>query len=463
MMVYTQIRKINFCLIFSIVLFSGKNIYGQENMYDKDFISKIYTECLVNGTAYATLKELCKTYPQRLSGSKGAEGAVQWAVSLLQKRGFDHVFLQDVVAEHWERGEKESAILVSGSTKQELAILALGRSVATPSEGLTAPVVEVKSLEEIPMLGEENIQGKIVFYNKVFEPQHINTGMGYSQTVKIRSKGPSLAAFYGARAVVIRSLTTARDDYPHTGALKYAPDTIQIPAAALSYLAADYLEQALKEDPHLSLTLKISSRQNLPVKTQNVIGEIKGSENPEQIILVGGHLDSWDVGEGAHDDGAGCMQAVSALTILKKMGYMPKNTIRVVLFANEENGLNGGKQYAQQALNNKEKHLFALESDFGGFTPRAFTFSGSDSSLQKMRSWLALFPDLTIRQILEISGGPDIGPLHKADGTPDSQRYFDFHHSEKDVFEAINERELELGTASMAALLYLVDKYGLQD
>lgn len=469
-MVYVVEQKISRIVIVTLfIIFSiNAQLFSQQELQEKTFIDEIYEETLVNGTTYSTLEELCRLHPRRLSGSKGLEETIQWAKELMEKRGFDNVYLQQVIVPFWERGPKESATIDINGKVEELAVIALGRSVPTLGEGITAPIIEVSSLEQITEFGREKLEGKIVFFNKRFEPQHIFTGLGYGATVKGRVYAPKMAAFYGAKAVVIRSVTTAKDDYPHTGSLFYAKkDTVQIPAGALSYRAADRLEEALKGNPSLKLTLKINSIIHPDAISYNVIGELKGSESPEKIIVVGGHIDAWDVGDGAHDDGAGTMQSVSALNTLKVLGYKPKNTLRVVLFTNEENGLKGGKTYADSSISKKEQHIFALESDMGGFSPRAFSFKGPEKIRLKLESWLPIFPQYTIAHIRQGGGGADISPLHKADGTPmcglmpDSQRYFDVHHSDKDVFDAVNERELELGTASLASLIWLVDKHGL--
>jgi carboxypeptidase Q len=451
-----------------LILMAINNIFSQINDPHKNFVDSIYNKALTSTPTHKLLRELTSKFPHRLSGSAGAKGAVNWAKKTMEETGFDNVFLQDVMVPHWVRGDQEEASLIDDAgNKINFAVLALGRSVATPPKGILAEVVEVQSVDEVAKLGREKIEGKIVFYNRPFSPNLIRTFSGYMATVGQRSKGPSQAARYGAVAVIIRSVSTGDDDFPHTGALVYAKDAPQIPAAALGVRSAERFTEILHKNPSQKLFLKINSQTLPDVKSHNVVGEIRGSENPEEIILVGGHLDAWDVGQGAHDDGAGTMQSISALHILKELGYKPKHTLRAVMFINEENGLKGGKKYAELAMKNKEKHILAIESDAGGFTPRAFGVKVADSSLAKMQDWLKYFPDFTIESIIKGYGGADINPLNKADGTPvcglvpDSQRYFDFHHSPADVFSAVNKRELELGTASIATLIYLVDQFGL--
>lgn len=438
------------------------------NSRDAEMVKAIFDEVLVSGETYHLLDHLCNRIGTRLSGSEGAAKAVQWSKGVMEDFGFDRVFLQEVMVPHWKRGDVAVATVnvPEPDAPAQLSVIAIGGSVATPPEGLSAPVVEVQSLDEVAELGEERIRGKIVFYNRAFEQRNIATFASYGGAVEQRVRGASQAAKYGAVAVVIRSVTSAFDDVPHTGTLVYADDTPRIPAAALGYQSADRLTAVLHQNPDARLFLHLNCKWLPEVKSYNVVGEITGAEHPEQIILVGGHLDSWDVGQGAHDDGAGSMHAVTAVRTLQKVGYRPRHTLRVVLFMNEENGLRGGRMYAQLAVKNEEHHLVAIESDAGGFTPRGFRVSAPDSVIEKMRSYLPYFDINTITYVQKGGSGADIGPLHKVLGTPavgfvpDSQRYFDVHHSSHDTFSAVNRRELELGTGCIATLVYFIDKYG---
>ena len=371
---------------------------------------------------------------------------------------------------HWERGDPEQVRIVNVEGGMiELRALAIGGSVATAPEGITAEVVVVHSVDEVDELGRDAIEGKIVFYNRPFDQTVIGTGPGYGGAVTQRSAGPSRAAMQGAVGVVIRSVTSGFDDAPHTGGLRYLEDVERIPAAALGFQSADRLVEVLEEQPDAQLYMHLSSKWHPDALSHNVIGEIRGSERPDEIILVGGHLDSWDVAEGAHDDGAGTVHAIGVLRTFMNLGIRPRHTIRAVLFMNEENGLRGGLKYAEVAKETGEKHLIALESDAGGFTPRGFGVSADDDVIERFRSWLPLFPQNTISYINKGGGGADIGPLRRETDTPtigfipDSQRAFDYHHAPTDVFEAVNRRELELGGASIASLIYLIDKYGLRD
>ena len=457
-------------LLSVLLICIGTKVYGQEGSEaDTKVVKAIFDEALNAGESYRLLDELCNRIGPRLSGSAGAAKAVEWGKRVMEGYGFDRVYLQEVMVPHWERGAKEQARIVAvKGTGPNLAILAIGGSVATAKEGLTAEVIEVQSLDEVKELGRDKIQGKIVFYNRPFDQSIVQTGAGYGGAVDQRTSGASRAAEFGAVGVVVRSVSSAFDDAPHTGALRYQDGIARIPAAALGFLSADRLSEALKKDPKTKLYLHLSCQWFPDAKSFNVIGEMRGSEKPNEILVVGGHLDSWDVGQGAHDDGAGCVHAIGTLLTLKKLGIRPKHTIRVVLFMNEENGIAGGRKYAEAAkANPDETHVIALESDAGGFSPRGFGVSGPDEVLEQFRSWLPLFPRDTISYISKGGGGADIGPLREAVGTatigfiPDSQRVFDLHHSPNDTFQNVNRRELELGTASIATLIYLIDQHGL--
>jgi hypothetical protein len=451
-------------LLFALLL-AAVSLKAQDSL----MIRKIYDEELVNGQCYGNLHYLCKNIGPRLSGSPNAQKAVEWGKKLMESYGFDHVFLQEVMVPHWVRGAKEEGFIIDGSKKILVPIAALGMSVATPREGLTADVIEVQSLKELDTLGESAIKGKIVFFNRPFDPRFIETLRAYGTAGDQRNAGPAAAAKYGAVGVIVRSLTESIDNYPHTGATRYAPDGVKIPAAAISTRAANQLSDLLKQKKGRVRFYFKQDCQMLPDKlSYNVVGELKGSENSNKFITVGGHLDSWDLAEGAHDDGTGVMGSVEAIRILKAMDYHPKNTLRVVFFMNEENGDKGGIKYAELAAQNNEDHIAAIESDLGGFTPRGFGFTGlSPEQLKHLDAWKTLFAPYGSDRLIAGGGGSDIGPLKdKTPGvvligfSPDSQRYFDIHHSPNDVFENVNKRELELGAASMAALIYLIDQHG---
>lgn len=450
-------------LLLAFCLFTTGS-YAQST--DSLTIRKIYNEILTNSPSYEWLRHLTKQIGPRLSGSAGAQKAVDWTKELMEKQGFDRVFLQEVMVPHWVRGAKEVAYIQNGKQKTTVPIAALGGSIATLSKGIEAQVVEVKNFQELRDLGPDNVKGKIVFFNRPMDPTKLNTFEAYAGAVDQRGNGAPEAAKLGAVGVLIRSMTTVLDDNPHTGSMRYATGVPLIPAAAISTNGAELLSKTLKTNPSLTFYFKQSCESLPDAKSYNVVGEIKGSEKPDEIIVVGGHLDSWDLAEGAHDDGSGCVQSIEVLRTLKALGIKPKRTLRAVMFMNEENGLRGGIGYADYAKKKAEKHIAAVESDNGGFTPRGFGIVGTPEQRAKAVSWKPLLAPYGLHEIGAGSGGADIGPLAQQ-GTvlfgfkPDSQRYFDFHHTGTDRFEGINKRELELGAASMTALVYLLDQYGL--
>lgn len=468
---FVPISMKNLLLVLSVFCFISKTT-AQENSSKEDSlqIRKIYDLALTEGESYTWLEHLSNNIGGRLSGSRNAQKAVDYTKAELEKLGLDKVWLQPVMVPKWTRGGREYSYLETapGDTR-DLNITALGGSISTPVGGAKSPVIEVQGLEELAELGKDKIQGKIVFYNRPMKPELIHTFEAYGGCVDQRYSGAEEAAKYGAIGVIVRSLSLKQDDYPHTGSMSYGdtPAEHRIPAAAISTNDADYVSGMLKINPEIKLYFKLNSEQHEDVESYNVIGEITGSEFPDEIMVVGGHLDSWDIGDGAHDDGAGVVQSMEVLRLFKEMDYKPKRTIRVVLFMNEENGLRGGNEYAKVARQNNEKHIFALESDAGGFTPRGFSFDADKAQFAQIRSWERLFKPYLIHYFELGGSGADIGPLKEGDIVlaglrPDSQRYFDYHHAATDTFETVNKRELELGGATMASLVYLIDKYGIK-
>lgn len=449
-----------FILLFSSIIYSQSN--------DQKMLKDIYTLSLTNSKCYSWLDDLSNKIGSRLSGSAGAENGVNYTKQQLETLGLDKVYLQEVMVPKWVRGEKETAYILDGKSKVNVAICALGGSVATDKKGLTAEIIEVHSLKEVEALGEEKIKGKIVFYNRPMEEFNIDAFKSYSNCADQRYSGAKTAAKYGAVGTIVRSMNLRLDNFPHTGAQSYGDlrKSQYIPTAAISTNAAELLSKKLKENSSLKFFMKMSCQIFEDVLSYNVIGEITGSEHPEKIIVVGGHLDSWDLADGSHDDGAGVVQSMEVAELFRKLNYRPKNTLRIVLFMNEENGLRGGKKYEEISKANKENHIFALESDEGGFSPRGFSFECDDANFQKVNSWKYLFEPYLIQNFAKGGTGSDIGPLTsekivKAGLNPDSQRYFDYHHAGNDTFDAINKRELELGAATMASLVYLFDQYGI--
>ena len=445
-----------------ILLTTSLSGYSQDN--DSTTIRKFFNEALGNGKSYQWLRELTTKIGPRLSGSEGAKKAVTWGKNVLESGGYDRVFLQDVMVPYWVRGKKEEGYILNGKLKTSVPLVALGGSINTPEKGLTAEVIEVKTFQELRDLGKEKCTGKIVFFNRPMDPTKINTFEAYAQAGDQRRSGANEASKMGAIGVIIRSLSSTENDFPHTGSMQYATGVALIPAAALSTNAATLLSKTLKENPSLKFYFRQSCESLPDAPSHNVVAEIKGSEKPEEIIVVGGHLDSWDLAQGAHDDGTGIAQSLEVLRMFKTMNIKPKHTIRVVLFMNEENGNRGGIKYADLAKANNEKHIFAMESDNGGFTPRGFGIQGGSAEiLSKIQGFRNLLSPYGLNEIERGSGGVDIGPL-APQGTvlvgfkPDAQRYFEYHHASNDRFETVNQRELEMGAASMASMIYLIDK-----
>lgn len=431
---------------------------------DAAMLKQLSDEIMLRSTAYENLRYLCKQVGPRLSGSPQAQQSVEATARMLKEAGADTVFLQPCMVPHWERGAKEQGVVTYGGKQKALNVCALGMSIGTPAAGIKAGVIEVRNFEELEKLPDATVKGKIVFFNYPMRPELIQGG--YGDAVRYRSNGPVAAAKKGAVAVMIRSVTHSLDNYPHTGTTRYDDAVKKIPAFACSTMDAEWLSKQLKLRMPVQLFLKSNCKQGPDVLSYNVVGEIRGSEKPEEIITAGGHLDSWDLGEGAHDDGAGCVQSIEVIRAIKALGLKPKRTIRAVMFMNEENGLRGGNAYAEYAKAHNENHIFAVESDAGGFGVQTLGISGQPHQYAKIKSWEKLFKPFGIYELSEGGGGADIGPL-KLLGTvlsgvnPGTQRYFDHHHAANDVFEAVHKRELELGAFSMVAICWLVSEYGL--
>ncbi|MBT6235963.1 MAG: M20/M25/M40 family metallo-hydrolase [Bacteroidetes bacterium] len=464
-LVLTLIAVVNICRAQSSNV-ASESTY---NVSDSLIIRSIFDEALTNGKSYGQLSYLCQVIGSRITGSQQAEDALAWAQKEVVNYGCDRIYTQSVKAEHWIRGEKEW-VAISEDIDMLLNACALGGSVGTDGP-LQAQVVEVNGINDLKSYTKADLYGKIVFYNEPMEKRKINTFDAYGACVSQRYAGADEAAKYGAVGVLVRSMTTLTDDYAHTGSMGYKPGSLKIPAAAISTQDADILHQYIVDNGGAKITMNLNCYTALePVYTHNLIAEIRGTEHPEQVIVFGAHIDSWDKGEGAHDDGAGTVQCMELLRLFKKTGIKPKNTIRMVLYMNEENGNMGGKTYAQKVKENNEFHVCAIESDRGGFSPRGFSIDGSDAQIATVAAWQGLLEGYGLHYFKRGYAGVDIGPLKKEENKvnsnlflmglyPDSQRYFDYHHSDDDVFDNVNQRELELGGASMAAMVYLVDKY----
>ncbi len=461
-------------IIIGVTLFFMLGQVKAQNA-DSVFIKKMANEILTNGKAYDNLRDLTKKIGGRLAGSPQMVKAEQWGMNVMKESGAENAWMQQCMVPHWVRGGEDKATAIYSVpaqgvkniqlTKKELDVVALGNSIGTGKNGLNADVVLINSFEDLETK-KEQVKGKIVFYNYKFNPTFIRTFQSYGDANKYRGQGPSMAAKYGAVGVIVRSMSHSTDNNPHTGATRYDSAYAKIPAVAIGLKDADWLASNL-EKQKIAVSFKTNGHFLPDTIGHNIIGELIGTQFPNEFITIGGHLDSWDNCEGAHDDGAGCVQTIEILRAFKALGYRPKHTIRFVLFANEENGLRGGMKYGEEAVAKKEKHILAMESDAGGFTPRALGFSGTEEQFQKFLGWKELIAPYGCSEFTSGGGGADIGPLARALKTPtaslspDSQRYFDIHHARSDVFENVNKRELELGAVNMAALIYLVDKYGL--
>ena len=438
---------------------------GEKPGGPKEVLARCAAAGLRDGNAYRMLEELTSRAPSRLSGSPGADTALRVARELLLRAGADSVWMEPVLVPHWVRGSVERALVTPFLDRRApfpIAVCALGGSVATPPRGITAEVAEVHSFDELRALGDR-AKGRIIFFNRPMDPALLSTFEAYGRAVDQRSRGAVEAARAGAVGVLVRSMTLARDNVPHTGALSYVDSVRKIPAAAVGIQDAEKLSALVRRDPRTRLTLTLDCRTRPDVPSANVIGEIRGSERPREIILVGGHLDCWDKGAGAHDDASGCIQAIEVLHLFRQLGIVPRRTIRAVMFMNEENGSRGGHAYASAPLRDEEKHIAAIESDRGGFAPRGFTVQADSATLAWFLRWKPLFEDVAAGRIIAGSGGVDVSPI-VAKGAIGvgldvaDYRYFDFHHSANDVAAGVNPRELEMGAVVTAFLCYILSE-----
>lgn len=452
-------------LILLLLTTSKISMAQNSDEYYKSIAKNIVQTALREQKGYEMLGKLCRIGP-RLSGYESSYKAIEWTKNILDSLGCDRVWLQSVMVPHWERGEVEEARFIekNGTGGSELMIAALGGSIATPPEGITARVLEVHSFEELKKKADQ-AEGKIIFYNRPFDPTVIYSFAGYGGAVRQRTEGAINAAKVGGVAALVRSVTSKSDNTPHTGIMRYADSLAKIPAAAIGVLDADLLSKQLKEDPMLRINLRLSCENLAEVESYNVVGEIKGSKYPDDIIVVGGHLDAWDKGHGAHDDGTGVIHSIETLYLLKKLNLKPKRTIRCVLFMDEEQNQSGAKVYGYYASYTAEKHVAAIESDRGGFTPRGFSVTADSVIIDKISTWLPYLSQASIDWVRKGGGGPDISRIKNASAligyVPDGQRYFDYHHSANDIFDAVHPREFELGSAAITILTYLISEEGL--
>ncbi|KMQ59727.1 peptidase M28 [Chryseobacterium sp. BLS98] len=442
------------------ILMASMTVFGQSKEDSIQF-SKISTEILNNGKAYNELKDLTKNIGNRLSGTEAYEKSVKWAEQKLREAGADKVWLQEVMIPVWVRGKESLQIKTADGQWKKLKMLSLGNSEGTGGKDVSGEIIMVRSLEEYDKLTADQVKDKIVFFNYPFNQSYIQTFIAYREAGAYRRSAANLTAQKGGKFAIIRSLSSAFDDVPHTGNMRYDDNVSKVPAVTIGNTTADELEALLKNK---KITAKLNSNCGMKGEklSHSVIGEITGKTD-QSVIVVGGHLDSWDVGEGAHDDGAGIVQSIEVLRTFKKLGIKNNHTIRAVCFANEENGTKGGKQYGKTAKEKNEKHIFAIETDAGGFSPRGISLEMDDKNRNQIKSWVNLFLPYGVYNFEGKYSGSDIAPLHEmgvptAELVPDPQRYFDIHHTEEDTFEKVNRRELLLGAAVMTQLIYMIDK-----
>ncbi|RYD56056.1 MAG: M28 family peptidase [Sphingobacteriales bacterium] len=448
-------------LLTALFVFSAAQGFSQDSV----MLRRISDQIMLRGKSYDDLRVLCKQIGHRLSATPQAAKAIEWGQKALTEAGADKVWLQAVDVPRWVRGKESLKLRADKGKYIEVPMLSLGNSDGTGGKVLEAAIVMVRSFDEFKALSLKDVKGKFLFVNYRFRQDLINTFEGYEDAGPYRWMSPNMASSIGAAGVIIRSISTGVDDIPHTGSMRYADTVKHIPAVAIGNASADMLEQQLAKG-YVTAQLQSTCHMEGTVRSYNVIGEIQGTKRPDHIIMAGGHLDSWDVGEGAHDDGAGCVQAIEMIRTFKRLNIRPNNTIRAVLYMNEENGLKGGLAYGDSAKTSGEKHILAIESDAGGFSPRAFGLEMSEQKKETIKSYRKLFLPYGVYDFEHEGGGADISPLKRmgvpvAGLMPDPQRYFDLHHTPNDVFEAVNHRELKLGAVAITGLVYLVDEYGL--
>jgi len=450
----------------TVMLAIGLSVFAQ--VYDPSdsiLFRKLYREALTNGQTDVNLRYLTSRIGARISGSIQAQQTVEWSKKVLAQYRPDSVYLQPVTVPHWVRGAKEVSYYTVKGRRVRMDVAALGGSIGTNGL-LTAGVVEVKSWAQLAALPDEAVKGKFVFFNRAMDAGDIETFKAYLAAADQRARGAIAAARRGAVGALVRSLTPAKDDHPHTGAMSYDTAVPKIPAAALSTNSADLLSEALKKDPGLQYSLCMNCVQLPDVQSYNVIAEIRGTKYRDEYVTVGAHLDSWDLSESASDDGTGLVQAMEVLRLFRAIALQPERTVRIVLYMNEEAGAHGAIQYARQARLRNEKHIAVMESDAGGFTPRGFRIETTPEAMARFQQWKELFMPYKAGDIQPQQRGVDLTPM-SGQATAlisldcDDSRLFYIHHSALDTYDKINPREVAMGAAAMAAMVALISKYGL--
>ena len=454
--------KYSFLLLWAFI-FNFLELAAQLNKEElaQDF-KKVYNHALEHQESYEWLHQLCTQVGHRFAGSSGDKKGVDWAIAKMRELGFDTIYTQAVEVPHWERGREHLSLMPENGKKLKVDIMALGGSVSTGKKGIKAEIIQVDSFEELEALGDA-VRGKIVFFNYKMRTDFISTGYAYGDAVKYRYRGAVEAAKHGAIGSIIRSITHRKDREPHTGIMTYEGAEVKIPHGAISYLDADDLSEMLKKGK-VEAHLILESNDMGTATSYNVIGEFKGSSKPQEVLLLAGHLDSWDPAQGAHDDGAGVVHALAGVYYLKKLNLMTDRTLRVVLYANEEFGLSGAKVYPEFARKGGSEIVFAIESDGGGFVPRGYSWDAEDSVIEEIRTYRDLFLPYGIFDISKGWSGADIGTLRDgkvllAGLRVENHRYFDLHHTRRDVIEEVHPRELELGSAAIATIVLFMDRW----
>jgi carboxypeptidase Q len=421
-----------------------------------DAAARIVGRALVANRAMETLEQLCDDCGARLSGSENAARAVAWCVERLQRDGFEHVRAEKVMVPHWVRGE--CRVAMTAPRPQQLTACALGGSVGTGGHAITAPVIATESLQSLEKLAAADVAGKIVLFTRRMEREG-GEKAGYGATVSIRGGGAVAAAKLGAVGVMIRSVGTGNARLVHTGAMHYEDGVAQLPAVAISAEDSEMLERMLARGIAVQASLDLTCETQGDVESANVVGEIVGREKPEEVVVIGGHLDSWDLGLGAIDDGAGVVICWEAARLLKELDLRPRRTLRVVFFMNEENGLAGGDGYATQHADELPRHVAAIESDGGAGRPLGFGCSSGDADLARVQQFGALLRGIGAGNVKSGGGGADVSPMRRR-GVPtlglnqDSHWYFDYHHTPADTPDKVDPFELSLNVAAMGVMAY---------
>jgi carboxypeptidase Q len=412
--------------------------------------SRLVGEAMATPFAWERLALIGDTFGSRLSGSQSLEDAIQWAVREMKKDGLENVHTEPVKVPHWVRGQE--SVEITAPRPQPMVMLGLGNSVGTPAEGIEAEVLVVRTFEELDAAGAR-VKGRIVLFNAPFTT--------YEETVQFRSAGPSRAAALGAVAALVRSVGPPGLRLPHTGSLRYAEGVRQIPAAALTTEDADRLQRMQDRGTPVRVRLKMEARFLPDADSFNVVGELRGRERPDEVVLVSGHFDSWDIGTGSTDDGGGCVVSWEALRLMKKLNLRPRRTVRVVLWTNEENGTRGGIAYRDQHREELRNHVLMFESDTGVFRPTGFGFTGTDTSRARIKEMATLLRGIQADRISPAGEGADIGPSVQAAGIPALSldvdgNYFLIHHTQADTVDKIDPMDMSRASAAIAVMAYVI-------